>query len=126
LFFQYNLHGVNEQNYYNTKSTVFFKFKYKKTGLFAQSFSNVEFNMYYSFFYFLFVGAFFYTTSSLPYGRFYNRLGGNIGMLLAYLYVFSYLAFTFFRRAIFVELLLLISYNRLNLLKNNSSFNTLN
>jgi hypothetical protein len=42
-------------------------------------------------------------------------------MLLAYLYVFSYLAFTFFRRAVFVELLLLISYNKINLLKNNSS-----
>ena len=89
--------------------------------MFSQTFTNLEFNLYYHFFFFCFVGALFYTTSSLPYGRFYNRLGGNIGMLLAYLYVFSYLAFTFFRRAVFVELLLLISYNKINLLKNNSS-----
>jgi hypothetical protein len=32
-----------------------------------------------------------YSTSFLPYGRFYNRLGGNNGMLLAYLYIFLYL-----------------------------------
>jgi quinol-cytochrome oxidoreductase complex cytochrome b subunit len=121
LFFQYNLHGVNEQNYYNTKPTFFFGLKYKKTGLFSQTFNNVELNSYYNFFYFLFIGAFLYTTSSLPYGRFYNRVGGNIGMLLAYLYVFSYLAFTFFRRAVFVELLLLISYNKLNLLQHTTA-----
>jgi len=68
----------------------------------------------------------FYTASFLPYGRFYNRLGGNIGMLLAYLFVFSYLAFTFFRRAIFVELLLLALYNRINFFKNSTSFVTIN
>lgn len=33
----------------------------------------------------------FYTTTFLPFGKFYNRLGGNVGMLLAYLYVFAYL-----------------------------------
>ena len=121
LFFQYNLHGTNEQNFYNTRPTVFFGYKYNRVGLYSQTYNNVEFNLYYLFFYFLFVGAFFYTTSSLPYGRFYNRVGGNIGMLLAYLFVFSYLGFTFFRRTTFVELLLLISYSRMNLLKNLSS-----
>ncbi len=118
LFFQYNLHGVNEQNFYNTKPTLFFKFKYKRGGLYNQTFSNVEFNTYYQLFFYLFIGAFFYTTSSLPYGRFYTRIGGNVGMLLAYLFVFSYLGFTFFRRTTFVELFLLIAYSRLNLLKN--------
>jgi len=82
----------------------------------------LEFNLYYQTFYFLFVGAFFYTTSSLPYGRFYNRLGGNIGMLLAYLFVFSYLGFTFFRRAVFVELFLSFFYQRANVLKNLSVY----
>jgi len=43
-----------------------------------------------------------YTASFLPYGRFYNRLGGNVGMLGAYLFVFFYLAFPIFRRPIII------------------------
>ena len=39
-----------------------------------------------------------YTSSFLPYGRFYNRLGGNFAMLGAYFYVFIYLTFTGLRR----------------------------
>jgi len=101
---------------------VFFASKYKRTGLFTQVINNLEFNMYYQSLYFFFIGAFFYTTSSLPYGRFYNRLGGNVGMLLAYLFVFSYLGFTFFRRAIFVELLLAFFYQRTNVLKNLNAY----
>ena len=54
LFFQYNLHGVNEQNYYTTKVSAFFKFFYKKNGLFAQIFSNVETNLYFITFFFFF------------------------------------------------------------------------
>lgn len=33
-----------------------------------------------------------YTTSFLPYGRFYNRLGGNIAMLYSYMFVYIYLS----------------------------------
>ena len=45
-----------------------------------------------------------YTYSFLPYGRFYNRLGGNIGMLGAYIFFFSYLVFTSYRKPFVVEL----------------------
>jgi hypothetical protein len=37
--------------------------------------------------------------SALPYGRFFNRLGGMDVMMIAYFYVFCYLAFPFLRRS---------------------------
>ncbi len=43
--------------------------------------------------YLLFVMSLLYTASFLPYGRFYNRLGGNITTLASYLYVLMYLSF---------------------------------
>ena len=45
-----------------------------------------------------------YTSSFLPYGRFYNRLGGNIGMLGAYFYVLLYVSITSLRRPYWLEL----------------------
>jgi hypothetical protein len=57
-----------------------------------------------------------YTTSFLPYGRFYNRLGGNIGMLLAYIFVFLYLGFIVFRRIFILETFLNMFYNKTKLL----------
>jgi len=47
-----------------------------------------------------------YTSSFLPYGRFYNRLGGNSGMLFSYLYVLAYLTFSFLRKSVWFELYL--------------------
>jgi len=64
----------------------------------AMSFINVELNVFYQFTYTLFVVAALYTSSFLPYGRFYNRLGGNEGMLIAYLYTCIYLTFSSFRK----------------------------
>jgi hypothetical protein len=48
--------------------------------------------------YALFVMSALYASSFLPYGRFYNRVGGNVGMLGAYFYMFAYLSLTFLRR----------------------------
>ena len=59
-----------------------------------------------------------YTNTFLPYGRFYNRLGGNIGMLAAYFYVFLYLAITSLRRPYWLELYFYFIFNRLSFLKN--------
>jgi hypothetical protein len=33
-----------------------------------------------------------YVCTFLPFGRFYNRVGGNVVMLYAYLYIFIYLS----------------------------------
>ena len=45
----------------------------------------------------------FYTSSFLPYGKFFNRLGGNFGMLFAYMFVFIYLGFFNFKKSIYLN-----------------------
>ncbi len=47
----------------------------------------------------LFIVAILYTLSFLPYGRFYNKLGGNIALLSAYFYIFGFLTFMFVRNS---------------------------
>ena len=39
------------------------------------------------------------TLTYLPYGRFYNRIGGNLMFLLAYFYIFAFLAFSSIRNS---------------------------
>jgi hypothetical protein len=60
--------------------------------------SSVEYTIFYQFTFGIFIMCIFYTTTFLPYGRFYNRLGGNIGMLASYLYIFLYLGSSFLKR----------------------------
>ena len=45
----------------------------------------------------LFIVAIAYVSSYLPYGRFYHSIGGNFMTLYSYLYIFSYLGFTFIK-----------------------------
>jgi len=106
LFFQPNLHGTTEQNNYNKKTLLLFKGKFKTSKFFASSYINLELNLYHQFTYALFIGSALYAASFLPYGRFYNRLGGNIGMLGSYLYVFMYLGFNSLRRPTLLDLYL--------------------
>ena len=40
-----------------------------------------------------------YSMSYLPYGRFYNKVGGNSGLLLSYFYIFGFLLFNFIRNS---------------------------
>ncbi len=54
--------------------------------------------------------AILYTMSYLPYGRFYNRLGGNFALLCAYFYIFFYLGFVYMRHS------WILSSSKLNLL----------
>ncbi len=118
LFHQPTLHGVNEQNKFLKRSLLFFKKKFKKISMYASSFINQEINLYFQTFYGFFIGCALYTTSFLPYGRFYNRLGGNVGMLGAYMFVFVYLSFFIFRRPLVVEFILITLLVKCNFLKN--------
>jgi hypothetical protein len=47
----------------------------------------------------IFLVAILYTLSFLPYGRFYNKIGGNIALLFSYFYIFSFLTFMFLRNS---------------------------
>ncbi len=102
LFFQPTLHGVNEQNNFFKKNSVFFKEKLQNN-----SYNNIYFvlesNLFHHTTYALFIMCCLYGASFLPYGRFYNRLGGNWGLLLADLFILCYLAFPFLRRPLLLE-----------------------
>jgi hypothetical protein len=98
LFHQPTLHGLNEHNLYYRRKLLLNSFFLKRRKFYKNSFFNVELNMFFQTTYALFVMSALYASSFLPYGRFYNRLGGNIGMLGAYFYMFAYLSLTFLRR----------------------------
>ena len=54
---------------------------------------NIDISFYNQLLFYLFVLALLYTTTFLPAGRYYQRVGGNFGMLFSYFYVLSYLIF---------------------------------
>lgn len=112
LFFQPNLHGTSEQNNYNKKSFLLFNSAIQRVNFYANSYINAELNVYHQFTYFTFIGSCAYASSFLPYGKFYNRLGGNIGMLSAYMYIFIYLGFSLFRRPFILELFIFNLFNK--------------
>jgi hypothetical protein len=98
LFHQPTLHGINEHNLYYKRRLLFSANKIKQKVFYKQSYLNVELNLFFQITYTFFVMCGLYTFTFLPYGRFYNRLGGNVGMLFAYMYVFFYLGVTSLRR----------------------------
>jgi quinol-cytochrome oxidoreductase complex cytochrome b subunit len=82
FFFQPNLKDKNILN----KKCFFLKIKNLKL--------NNEYNFWNLFFFNIFLLSLLYTSSCLPFGRFYNRLNGNYILLLSYYYVFCYLIFS--------------------------------
>ena len=116
LFYQPFIHGTTEENYYNKKLKILNKLMLNRGSLFASNFLNNEINLIHQTTFFLFVMACLYTTSFLPYGRFYNRLGGNLTLLYCYMYIFSFLSFAPIRRPIIVEFYVYFLYSKVHLL----------
>jgi len=98
LFHQPTIHGMNEHNLYYRRKLIFMSDKINRKKFYKNLYFNVELNVFFQTTYALFVMCALYASSFLPYGRFYNRLGGNIGMLGAYFYLFLYLTLTSLRR----------------------------
>jgi len=117
LFYQPTLHGTTEQNNYNKRSLLFMKTKLKCSKFFSGSYINLEINLYHHTTYSFFVCCCLYAASFLPYGRFYNRLGGNIGMLGSYMYLFLYLGFNSLRRPMLLDMFVSSIIVRTRLLK---------
>ena len=93
LYYQPNIRGV-KQHFFFIKFLIFFlKYIIVKKNFFWSFSVPIYSNVYYQNFFWLFFMALLYTTSMLPYGRFYNRLQGNDGMLFSYFFVFYYLSF---------------------------------
>ena len=114
LFHQPTLHGTTEQNNYLRRSLTLIKFKLKKNTIYTSKYTSIGANLYHDMTFYWFVMSCLYTTSFLPYGRFYNRLGGNWGFYGAYAYILLYLTFPFFRRPILFEYSTHFLFNRLS------------
>lgn len=71
---------------------------------------NYEYSAQWIYSYTIFIICILYTLSFLPYGRFYNKVGGNAGLLLAYCYIFGFFSFNSFRN------LTVLSNSKINLL----------
>jgi len=116
LFHQPTLHGFNENGFFSKKKLIL-KNGVKQINFYKQFYFNLEFNLFYQVFFFFFFMCAMYTNTFLPYGRFYNRLGGNNGMLFAYFFVFFYLATNICRRPIIINLYFYFIFNRINFLQ---------
>ncbi len=106
LYYQPNLHGTTEQNNFAKKILLLLAVKLGRNDFFTAIYSSIESNTYFQFFFFIYLGCSFYTTSFLPYGRFFNHVGGNWGFLGSYFFVFFYLGFRGLRRSFLWEILL--------------------
>lgn len=111
LFYQPNLHNDSE-NFNFSKKTSFNFFLNRHISVYNAEDTLVELNLVYQFFFGLFMFCGLYTFTFLPYGRFYNRLGGNAGMLGSYFFIFYYLLFTFFRKPLILEVFYTYIYNK--------------
>jgi hypothetical protein len=76
----------------------------RKPIFYPQKYTNTELNLYTQLTFWLFFMCMLYASSFLPYGRFYNRVNGNIGMLGSYFYIFFYLTFSWLRRPFWYDL----------------------
>ena len=90
IFFQVNLKASHDFFLSQKDRSLLPK---NKNIRFVSRKNYVEFNFFYQFMFWLFILALLYTTTFLPYGRFYNQLGGNNGMLISYFYILFYLTF---------------------------------
>ena len=118
LFYQPTLHGASDLNEYSKRSLTITSFKFNKSNVSVNQYYNVENNLYTQQTFALFVLCCLYTTSFLPYGRFYNRLKGIFGLLLIFMYVFSYLTFPILRKPYTLESAKLFYFIKINYLMN--------
>jgi hypothetical protein len=104
LFYQPTIFGVNEQNFYLKKITTITPFGIKSNIIYTPKNNSIFFEILYNITFFWFCCSALYVVSYLPYGRFYNRINGNYGTLISFLYIFIYLGTPYLRKNILSEL----------------------
>ncbi len=67
------------------------KFQYKAAN--DWNTINYDISLQWLLSYGFFIVALMYTLSFLPYGRFFNKIGGNVALLISYFYIFAFLTF---------------------------------
>jgi hypothetical protein len=130
IYFQVSIHGTSELIQYKTSKSVLnifyqlknivFQWKWLTFVLpvqFLHKHKNLNLNKNYSNWgvinpelsiqwlisYAFFIIAILYTLSFLPYGRFFNKIGGNSTLLIAYFYIFAFLTFNFIKTSWFLN-----------------------
>ena len=92
LFHQVTLSSTTEFfNFLKSRKQLDVSGKYNY--IFYSKHINMDITLYSQITFYFFFMALMYVTTFLPYGRFYNPVGGNIGMLSSYLYIVIYLSF---------------------------------
>lgn len=101
FYFQPNLVGRGEFDFFNNLKAMvllmFIKFSLMFKRITQHIRSVPDFDTYYITTYAVFVVTIWYAFSYLPYGRFFNRLGGNDATLVAFMYIFIYMSGLGFR-----------------------------
>ena len=96
FYFQPNIIGRGEFDLYSSVKTVILnvlsgiKLIFKKLINIYRTTPDIEYLYFIT--YSIFVVTIWYSFSYLPYGRFFNRLGGNDATLSAFMYIFIYLS----------------------------------
>lgn len=101
FYFQPNLNGRGEVDFYNFIKSVLFNY-ITLSKLFFKRLVNIyrvipDIDIIFFSCYSVFIVCLWYASSYLPYGRFFNRLGGNDSGLGFYIYIFMYFATGQFR-----------------------------
>lgn len=91
FYFQPNVANRNEFGPYASTKTLSW---YNTVIVYTLT---VQLNWFYQMSYAVFIIAIWYSFSYLPYGRFFNRLGGNVASLCTFVYIFVYLSGTYLR-----------------------------
>jgi len=104
LYLQPNLHGYSDSDGLDYTTSTWWGLTLGVSSL-PQDHNNViTLNLYRQTLYYVFFMSALYTTSFLPYGRFYHSIGGNSAMLYSYMFVFIYLSCTSLRNPVFIQL----------------------
>jgi len=119
LYYQPNLHSNSFDENYNRKIVVVTKLGRRSLETYNSYKLSTELNILEQYMFIFFIGACLYASSYLPYGRFYNRLGGNTGTLVSYMYIFIYLTFSSIRRPIIFDQFYTLFYKKIYFIKNN-------
>lgn len=93
IFHQNILNGNSELEdfFKNKKQNDFFK---KYNYIYFDRHLSIDITLFNQIIFYFFLMSMLYVTTFLPYGKFYNPVGGNIGMLFSYLYILLYLTFS--------------------------------
>lgn len=106
IYFQPNIMGFQELYWYTAIKTYLFNTAKKfinEEDLLRWQKIFIEFCIVYIFWYTIFLVSIACSLSFLPYGRFYNRLGGNFSMFTSFMFIFSYLGVIYFRYSILLK-----------------------